>query len=198
MKKILFSLFALFFALCFTSCNDQASDSTESSIEEICNIPITSVEDFSLSDGKYEMIGECKDNSNDSNFLSIYKELIEVKTVDAEQFAESTVYYRYIRYIYINNTTKYEKRKTDYINNPEDNKLYEFNDESQTIIVTTTENYQDTPMFENGKFVKNAIKSILSGESEGSAKMNEDKTAFSVTVYNTEIGDITYTITKQD
>ena len=195
MKKILFSLFALFFALCFTSCNDQAADSTESSIEEICNIPITSVEDFSLPDGKYEMIMECK-MSDDSSKQTLQNEWIfNINTVDSEQILETISFYIYVKITYYTKA-KYEEAKADCIENediaPYD---YEYNDESLTIIGTmqpASINYSD---FIEG--LKNTIQSILSGESEGSAKMNEDKTAFSVTVYNTEIGDTTITLTKQ-
>lgn len=193
MKKILFSLFALFFALCFTSCNDQAADSTESSIEEICNIPITSVEDFSLSDGKYEMITESK-MSDDSSKQTLQNEgIFNINTVDSEQILETISFYIYAKITYYTKA-KYEEAKADCIESediaPYD---YEYNDESLTIIGTMQPsidyNYIDG--------LKNTIQSILSGESEGSAKMNEDKTAFSVTVYNTEIGDTTITITKQ-
>ena len=193
MKKILFSLFALFFALCFTSCNDQAVDSTESSIEEICNIPITSVEDFPLSDGKYEMITESK-MSDDSSKQTLQNEWIfNINTVDSEQILETISFYIYAKITYYTKA-KYEEAKADCIESediaPYD---YEYNDESLTIIGTMQPsidyNYIDG--------LKNTIQSILSGESEGSAKMNEDKTAFSVTVYNTEIGDTTITITKQ-
>ena len=195
MKKILFSLFALFFALCFTSCNDQAVDSTESSIEEICNIPITSVEDFSLSDGKYEMIAESK-MSDDSSKQTLQNEWIfNINTVDSEQILETISFYIYVKITYYTKA-KYEEAKAHCIESediaPYD---YEYNDESLTIIGTmqpASINYSD---FIEG--LKNTIQSILSGESEGSAKMNEDKTAFSVTVYNTEIGDTTITLTKQ-
>ena len=193
MKKLLFSLFALFFALCFTSCNDQASDSTESSIEEICNIPITSVEDFSLSDGKYEMIAESK-MSDDSSKQTLQDEWIfNINTVDSEQILETISFYIYVKITYYTKA-KYEEAKADCIENediaPYD---YEYNDESLTIIGTM----QPSIDYNYIEGLKNTIQSILSGESEGSAKMNEDKTAFSVTVYNTEIGDTTITLTKQ-
>ena len=193
MKKILFSLFALFFALCFTSCNDQAADSTESSIEEICNIPITSVEDFSLSDGKYEMIAESK-MSDDSSKQTLQNEWIfNINTVDSEQILETISFYIYVKITYYTKA-KYEEAKADCIENediaPYD---YEYNDESLTIIGTM----QPSIDYSYIEGLKNTIQSILSGESEGSAKMNEDKTAFSVTVYNTEIGDTTITLTKQ-
>ena len=193
MKKILFSLFALFFALCFTSCNDQAADSTESSIEEICNIPITSVEDFSLSDGKYEMIAESK-MSDDSSKQTLQNEWIfNINTVDSEQILETISFYIYVKITYYTKA-KYEEAKADCIENediaPYD---YEYNDESLTIIGTM----QPSIDYNYIEGLKNTIQSILSGESEGSAKMNEDKTAFSVTVYNTEIGDTTITLTKQ-
>lgn len=193
MKKILFSLFALFFALCFTSCNDQAVDSTESSIEEICNIPITSVEDFSLSDGKYEIIAESK-MSDDSSKQTLQNEWIfNINTVDSEQILETISFYIYVKITYYTKA-KYEEAKADCIENediaPYD---YEYNDESLTIIGTM----QPSIDYNYIEGLKNTIQSILSGESEGSAKMNEDKTAFSVTVYNTEIGDTTITLTKQ-
>ena len=193
MKKILFSLFALFFALCFTSCKDQAADSTESSIEEICNIPITSVEDFSLSDGKYEMIAESK-MSDDSSKQTLQNEWIfNINTVDSEQILETISFYIYAKITYYTKA-KYEEAKADCIENediaPYD---YEYNDESLTIIGTM----QPSIDYNYIEGLKNTIQSILSGESEGSAKMNEDKTAFSVTVYNTEIGDTTITLTKQ-
>ena len=193
MKKILFSLFALFFALCFTSCNDQAADSTESSIEEICNIPITSVEDFSLSDGKYEIIAESK-MSDDSSKQTLQNEWIfNINTVDSEQILETISFYIYVKITYYTKA-KYEEAKADCIENediaPYD---YEYNDESLTIIGTM----QPSIDYNYIEGLKNTIQSILSGESEGSAKMNEDKTAFSVTVYNTEIGDTTITLTKQ-
>lgn len=195
MKKFLFSLFAIFFAFCFTSCNDQAADSTESSIEEICNIPITSVEDFSLSDGKYEMIMERK-WSDDSRKKTLQNEWIfNINTVDSEQILKTISFYIYAKITYYTKA-KYEEAKADCIESediaPYD---YEYNDESLTIIGTMQ------PASINYSYIeglKNTIQSILSGESEGSAKMNEDKTAFSVTAYNTKIGDITYTITKQD
>ena len=193
MKKILFSLFALFFALCFTSCNDQAADSTESSIEEICNIPITSVEDFSLSDGKYEMIAECKMSDDSCKQTIQYEWIFNINTVDSEQILETISFYIYAKITYYTKA-KYEEAKADCIENediaPYD---YEYNDESLTIIGTM----QPSIDYSYIEGLKNTIQSILSGESEGSAKMNEDKTAFSVTVYNTEIGDSTFTITKQ-
>ena len=193
MKKILFSLFALFFAFCFTSCNDQSSDATESSIEEICNIPITSVEDFSLSDGKYEIIAESK-MSDDSSKQTLQNEWIfNINTVDSEQILETISFYIYVKITYYTKA-KYEEAKADCIENediaPYD---YEYNDESLTIIGTM----QPSIDYNYIEGLKNTIQSILSGESEGSAKMNEDKTAFSVTVYNTEIGDTTITLTKQ-
>ena len=194
MKKFLFSLFALFFALCFTSCNDQAVDSTESSIEEICNIPITSVEDFSLSDGKYEMIAECKMSDDSCKQTIQYEWIFNINTVDSEQILETISFYIYAKITYYTKA-KYEEAKADCIENediaPYD---YEYNDESLTIIGTM----QPSIDYSYIEGLKNTIQSILSGESEGSAKMNEDKTAFSVTVYNTEIGDTTSTITKQD
>ena len=193
MKKFLFSLFAIFFAFCFTSCNDQAADSTESSIEEICNIPITSVEDFSLSDGKYEIIAESK-MSDDSSKQTLQNEWIfNINTVDSEQILETISFYIYAKITYYTKA-KYEEAKADCIENediaPYD---YEYNDESLTIIGTM----QPSIDYSYIEGLKNTIQSILSGESEGSAKMNEDKTAFSVTVYNTEIGDTTITLTKQ-
>ena len=193
MKKFLFSLFAIFFAFCFTSCNDQAADSTESSIEEICNIPITSVEDFSLSDGKYEIIAESK-MSDDSSKQTLQNEWIfNINTVDSEQILETISFYIYVKITYYTKA-KYEEAKADCIENediaPYD---YEYNDESLTIIGTM----QPSIDYNYIEGLKNTIQSILSGESEGSAKMNEDKTAFSVTVYNTEIGDTTITLTKQ-
>ena len=99
MKKLLFSLFAIFFAFCFTSCNDQAPDSTESSIEEICNIPITSVEDFSLSDGKYEMIGECKMSDDSSKQTIQYEWIFNINTVDSERIVEEIHFYGYAKII---------------------------------------------------------------------------------------------------
>lgn len=193
MKKFLFSLFALFFALCFTSCNDQAADSTESSIEEICNIPITSVEDFSLSDGKYEMIGESKMSDDSSKQTLQHEWIFNINTVDSEQILETISFYIYAKITYYTKA-KYEEAKADCIENediaPYD---YEYNDESLTIIGTM----QPSIDYSYIEGLKNTIQSILSGESEGSAKMNEDKTAFSVTVYNTEIGDTTITLTKQ-
>ena len=193
MKKILFSLFALFFAFCFTSCNDQSSDATESSIEEICNITITSVEDFSLSDRKYKMITESK-MSDDSSKQTLQNEWIfNINTVDSEQILETISFYIYVKITYYTKA-KYEEAKADCIENediaPYD---YEYNDESLTIIGTM----QPSIDYNYIEGLKNTIQSILSGESEGSAKMNEDKTAFSVTVYNTEIGDTTITLTKQ-
>lgn len=193
MKKFLFSLFAIFFAFCFTSCNDQASDSTESSIEEICNIPITSVEDFSLSDGKYEMIGETKRNDDYRKQTLQNEWIFNINTVDSEQILETISFYIYAKITYYTKA-KYEEAKADCIESediaPYD---YEYNDESLTIIGTM----QPSINYSYIEGLKNTIQSILSGESEGSAKMNEDKTAFSVTVYNTEIGDSTFTLTKQ-
>ena len=136
MKKFLFSLFALFFALCFTSCNDQATDSTESSIEEICNIPITSVEDFSLSDVKYEMIGECKRSDDSSKQTIQYEWIFNINTVDSERIVEEIHFYGYAKIIFYTKS-KYEEAKADCIENediaPYD---YEYNDESLTIIGT--------------------------------------------------------------
>ena len=194
MKKILFSLFALFFALCFTSCNDQAADSTESSIEEICNIPITSVEDFSLSDGKYEMIAESK-MSDDSSKQTLQNECIfNINTVDSEQILETISFYIYAKITYYTKA-KYEEAKADCIENediaPYD---YEYNDESLTIIGTM----QPSIDYSYIEGLKNTIQSILSGEQEGSVKMNEDKTAFFISYTDPYMGDTTYTITKQD
>jgi hypothetical protein len=193
MKKILFSLFALFFALCFTSCNDQAADSTESSIEEICNIPITSVEDFSLSDGKYEMIGECK-MSDDSSKQTLQDEWIfNINTVDSERIVEEIHFYGYAKIIYYTKS-KYEEAKADCIENEDIAPLdYEYDDESLTINGT----YMDVPVNYFIESLKDKIKSILSGEQEGSVKMNEDKTAFFIS-YTDPMGDATFTITKQD
>lgn len=194
MKKFLFSLFALFFALCFTSCNDQATDSTESSIEEICNIPITSVEDFSLSDGKYEIIAESK-MSDDSSKQTLQNEWIfNINTVDSEQILETISFYIYVKITYYTKA-KYEEAKADCIENediaPYD---YEYNDESLTIIGTM----QPSIDYNYIEGLKNTIQSILSGESEGSVKMNEDKTAFFISYTDPYMGDTTYTITKQD
>ena len=192
MKKILFSLFALFFALCFTSCNDQSSDATESSSEELCNIPITSVEDFSLSDGKYEMIMERKWNDDYSNNFQTNSYITNLKTSDSERFFEITSFFLYIKTTYYD-TAKYEETKSNYIENGYF--LYEFDDELLTIIGTYEEdlgNLSYESLIEGFK-----IKSILSGEQEGSVKMNKDKTAFSISYHDTEIGDTTITITKQ-
>ena len=193
MKKFLFSLFALFFALCFTSCNDQAADSTESSIEEICNIPITSVEDFSLSDGKYEMIAECK-MSDDSHKQTIqYEWIFNINTVDSERIVEEIHFYGYAKIIYYTKS-KYEEAKADCIENEDIAPLdYEYDDESLTITGT----YMDVPVNYFIESLKDKIKSILSGEQEGSVKMNEDKTAFFIS-YTDPMGDATFTITKQD
>ena len=195
MKKFLFSLFAIFFAFCFTSCNDQAADSTESSIEEICNIPITSVEDFSLSDGKYEMIMESKMSDDSSKQTLQYECIFNINTVDSERIVENIHFYGYGKIIFYTKS-KYEEAKADCIENEDRAPLdYEYDDESLTINGTYKDLSLTYSFIEN---LKDTIQSILSGESEGSAKMNEDKTAFSVTVYNTEIGDTTFTITKQD
>ena len=193
MKKFLFSLFAIFFAFCFTSCNDQAADSTESSIEEICNIPITSVEDFSLSDGKYEIIAESK-MSDDSSKQTLQNEWIfNINTVDSEQILETISFYIYVKITYYTKA-KYEEAKADCIENediaPYD---YEYNDESLTIIGTM----QPSIDYSYIEGLKNTIQSILSGEQEGSVKMNEDKTAFFIS-YTDPMGDATFTITKQD
>lgn len=194
MKKILFSLFALFFALCFTSCNDQSSDATESSIEEICNIPITSVEDFSLSDGKYEMIGECKMSDDSCKQTIQYEWIFNINTVDSEQILETISSYIYAKITYYTKA-KYEEAKADCIENediaPYD---YEYNDESLTIIGTM----QPSIDYSYIEGLKNTIQSILSGEQEGSVKMNEDKTAFFISYTDPYMGDTTYTITKQD
>ena len=194
MKKILFSLFALFFALCFTSCNDQASDSTESSIEEICNIPITSVEDFSLSDGKYEMIMESKMSDDSSKQTLQHEWIFNINTVDSEQILETISFYIYAKITYYTKA-KYEEAKADCIESediaPYD---YEYNDESLTIIGTM----QPSIDYSYIEGLKNTIQSILSGEQEGSVKMNEDKTAFFISYTDPYMGDTTYTITKQD
>ena len=195
MKKFLFSLFAIFFAFCFTSCNDQAADSTESSIEEICNITITSVEDFSLSDRKYEMITESKLSDDSSKQTLQYECIFNINTVDSERIVENIHFYGYGKIIFYTKS-KYEEAKADCIENEDRAPLdYEYDDESLTINGTYKDLSLTYSFIEN---LKDTIQSILSGESEGSAKMNEDKTAFSVTVYNTEIGDTTFTITKQD
>ena len=193
MKKFLFSLFAIFFAFCFTSCNDQSSDSTESSIEEICNIPITSVEDFSLSDGKYEMIAECK-MSDDSHKQTIqYEWIFNINTVDSERIVEEIHFYGYAKIIYYTKS-KYEEAKADCIENEDIAPLdYEYDDESLTINGT----YMHVPVNYFIESLKDKIKSILSGEQEGSVKMNEDKTAFFIS-YTDLMGDATFTITKQD
>ena len=193
MKKILFSLFALFFALCFTSCNDQAADSTESSIEEICNIPITSVEDFSLSDGKYEMIAESKRSDDSSKQTLHYEWIFNINTVDSERIVEEIHFYGYAKIIYYTKS-KYEEAKADCIENEDIAPLdYEYDDESLTINGT----YMDVPLNYFIEILKDKIKSILSGEQEGSVKMNEDKTAFFIS-YTDTMGDTTFTITKQD
>ena len=116
MKKILFSLFAIFFAFCFTSCNDQSSDATESSIEEICNIPITSVEDFSLSDGKYEMIAKCKMSDDSLKQTIQYEWIFNINTVDSERIVEEIHFYGYAKIIYYTKS-KYEEAKADCIEN---------------------------------------------------------------------------------
>ena len=193
MKKILFSLFALFFALCFTSCNDQAVDSTESSIEEICNIPITSVEDFPLSDGKYEMIAECKMSDDSCKQTIQYEWIFNINTVDSERIVEEIHFYGYAKIIYYTKS-KYEEAKADCIENEDIAPLdYEYDDESLTINGT----YMDVPVNYFIESLKDKIKSILSGEQEGSVKMNEDKTAFFIS-YTDPMGDATFTITKQD
>lgn len=193
MKKFLFSLFAIFFALCFTSCNDQAADSTESSIEEICNIPITSVEDFSLPDGKYEMIAESKMSDDSSKQTIQYEWIFNINTVDSERIVEEIHFYGYAKIIFYTKS-KYEEAKADCIENEDRAPLdYEYDDESLTIIGT----YMDTPLNYFIEILKDKIKSILSGEQEGSVKMNEDKTAFFIS-YTDTMGDVTYTITKQD
>ena len=193
MKKILFSLFALFFAFCFTSCNDQAVDSTESSIEEICNIPITSVEDFSLSDGKYEMIAECKMSDDSCKQTIQYEWIFNINTVDSERIVEEIHFYGYAKIIYYTKS-KYEEAKADCIENEDIAPLdYEYDDESLTINGT----YMDVPVNYFIESLKDKIKSILSGEQEGSVKMNEDKTAFFIS-YTDPMGDATFTITKQD
>ena len=193
MKKILFSLFAIFFAFCFTSCNDQAADSTESSIEEICNIPITSVEDFSLSDGKYEMIAESKRSDDSSKQTLHYEWIFNINTVDSERIVEEIHFYGYAKIIYYTKS-KYEEAKADCIENEDIAPLdYEYDDESLTINGT----YMDVPVNYFIESLKDKIKSILSGEQEGSVKMNKDKTAFFIS-YPDTMGDATFTITKQD
>ena len=195
MKKFLFSLFAIFFAFCFTSCNDQASDSTESSIEEICNIPIPSVEDFSLSDGKYEMIAENK-RSDDSRKQTLqYEWIFNINTVDSERIVEQIHFYGYAKIIFYTKS-KYEEEKADCIENEDIAPLdYEYDDESLTINGTYESISLDYSLIEN---LKDIIKSILSGEQEGSVKMNEDKTAFFISCTDPYTGDATLTITKQD
>lgn len=193
MKKFLFSLFAIFFAFCFTACNDQASDATESSIEEICNIPITSVEDFSLSDGKYEMIAECKMSDDSCKQTIQYEWIFNINTVDSERIVEEIHFYGYAKIIYYTKS-KYEEAKADCIENEDIAPLdYEYDDESLTINGT----YMDVPVNYFIESLKDKIKSILSGEQEGSVKMNEDKTAFFIS-YTDPMGDATFTITKQD
>lgn len=194
MKKFLFSLFAIFFAFCFTSCNDQSSDATESSIEEICNIPITSVEDFSLSDGKYEMIAESK-MSDDSSKQTLQNEWIfNINTVDSEQILETISFYIYAKITYYTKS-KYEEAKANCIENEDIAPLdYEYDDESLTINGTYKGISLDYSFIEN---LKDKIKSILSGEQEGSVKMNEDKTAFFISYTDPYMGDTTITITKQ-
>lgn len=193
MKKFLFSLFAIFFAFCFTSCNDQSSDATESSIEEICNIPITSVEDFSLSDGKYEMIAECKMSDDSCKQTIQYEWIFNINTVDSERIVEEIHFYGYAKIIYYTKS-KYEEAKADCIENEDIAPLdYEYDDESLTINGT----YMDVPVNYFIESLKDKIKSILSGEQEGSVKMNEDKTAFFIS-YTDPMGDATFTITKQD
>ena len=193
MKKLLFSLFTIFFAFCFTSCNDQAADSTESSIEEICNIPITSVEDFSLSDGKYEMIAECKMSDDSCKQTIQYEWIFNINTVDSERIVEEIHFYGYAKIIYYTKS-KYEEAKADCIENEDIAPLdYEYDDESLTINGT----YMDVPVNYFIESLKDKIKSILSGEQEGSVKMNEDKTAFFIS-YTDPMGDATFTITKQD
>ena len=195
MKKLLFSLFALSFAFCLTSCNDQSSDATKSSIEEICNIPITSVEDFSLSDGKYEMITESKMSDDSSKQTFHYEWIFNINTVDSERIVEEIHFYGYAKIIFYTKS-KYEETKADCIENEDIAPLdYEYDDESLTINGTYKGISLDYSFIEQLKII---IKSILSGEPEGSVKMNEDKTAFSVTAYNTKMGNVTYTITKQD
>ena len=193
MKKFLFSLFAIFFAFCFTSCNDQSSDATESSIEEICNIPITSVEDFSLSDGKYEMIAECKMSDDSCKQTIQYEWIFNINTVDSERIVEEIHFYGYAKIIYYTKS-KYEEAKADCIENEDIAPLdYEYDDESLTINGT----YMDVPVNYFIESLKDKIKSILSGEQEGSVKMNEDKTAFFIS-YTDPMGNATFTITKQD
>lgn len=194
MKKFLFSLFAIFFAFCFTSCNDQSSDATESSIEEICNIPITSVEDFSLSDGKYEMITESKISDDSSKQILHYEWIFNINTVDSERIVEEIHFYGYAKIIFYTKS-KYEETKAHCIENEDIAPLdYEYDDESLTINGTYKGISLDYSFIEN---LKDAIKPILSGEQEGSVKMNEDKTAFFIS-YTDPMGDATFTITKQD
>ena len=195
MKKFLFSLFAIFFAFCFTSCNDQAADSTESSIEELCNIPITSVEDFSLSDGKYEMISENKMSDDSSKQTFQHEWIFNINTVDSERIVEQIHYYGYGKIIFYTKS-KYEEAKADCIENEDRAPLdYEYDDESLTINGTYKGISLNYSFIEN---LKDTIKSILSGEQEGSVKMNEDKTAFFISSTDPSMGDATLTITKQD
>ena len=195
MKKILFSLFALFFAFCFTSCNDQSSDATESSIEEICNITITSVEDFSLSDRKYEMITESKMSDDSSNQTLHYEWIFNINTVDSERIVEKIHFYGYGKIIFYTKS-KYEEEKADCLESEDRAPLdYEYDDESLTINGTYKDLSLTYSFIEN---LKDKIKSILSGEQKGSVKMNEDKTAFFISYTDPYMGDTTYTITKQD
>ena len=195
MKKILFSLFALFFAFCFTFCNDQSSDATESSIEEICNITITSVEDFSLSDRKYEMITESKMSDDSSKQTLHYEWIFNINTVDSERIVEEIHFYGYAKIIFYTKS-KYEEAKADCIENEDIAPLdYKYDDESLTINGTYKDLSLTYSFIEN---LKDKIKSILSGEQEGSVKMNEDKTAFFISYTDPYMGDTTYTITKQD
>lgn len=201
MKKFLFSLLAIFFAFCFTSCNDQAADSTESSIEEICNIPITSVEDFSLSDGKYEMLIEGGNTSPQRNLKQ--KNIVTIKTIDSERFAEIHLCYYYEKTEFLN-LENYKTRKDYLLTNMEEGLKYDFNDELLTITINNTEDYQlqqYSQKYEDFLDQYNISYSIKYQQNDNYyAKMNNDKTifSFSIAIGETDPTIIITTLTKQD
>ena len=201
MKKFLLSLFAIFFAFCFTSCNNQSSDSTESSIEEICNIPITSVEDFSLSDGKYEMLIEGGNTSPQRNFKQ--KNIVTIKTIDSERFAEIHLcsYYEKIEFLNLEN---YKTKKDSLLTNMKEGLKYDFNDELLTITINNTEDYQlqqYSQKYEDFLDQNNISYSINYQQNDNYyAKMNNDKTifSFSIAIGETDPTIVITTLTKQD
>ena len=207
MKKLLFALFTILIGMNFSSCSNQTSDSSETDTQtqdEICNLPITSVDDFVLSDGKYDLDCELKDVNSYKDVFIQKKYLLEVKTINSERIEEQKNYYYYYKCSWFNdnkNKDNYEYYKSMYCDPDYDNKglIFEFDDEAKTIVKKGTEEYYQNNSGESEyiEMINRMIQVFTSREVEGFAKMNKDKTILTMGG-NSDIGFITYILKKLD